>query len=256
MTPPFILRQNGDAALDICFDATPGESLSRLIIYLQTALEDAMGSGQWPELRELIPAYQSLTLCYDPLSTEVSGDTSLHNRLCKFVAEILSKDTSEEDSIGRHSAQLIEVPVCYGGAWGPDIGTVCEHTGLSEGDVIKLHSERDYLVHMLGFTPGFLYLGGLIETLHCPRKDRPTLAVPAGSIGIGGTQTGIYPQVTPGGWQIIGRTPLKLFSPEKPSPFIARPLDRVRFVPISAQAFTDWDEPGPRTSPVSGKEND
>jgi biotin-dependent carboxylase-like uncharacterized protein len=132
---------------------------------------------------------------------------------------------------------VVEVPTCYGGDYGPDLGYIARHSGLSQREVIHLHSSALYPVYMLGFSPGFAYLGGLEPAIATPRLVSPRTQVPAGSVGIAGTQTGIYPIATPGGWQIIGRTPLRLFDPGRETPALLRPGDRVRFVPVEAEQF-------------------
>ncbi|EOW6741715.1 5-oxoprolinase subunit PxpB [Cronobacter dublinensis] len=128
-------------------------------------------------------------------------------------------------------ARRIEIPVVYGGDGGPDLADVARHAGLSEKQVVEKHSQVDYVVYFIGFQPGFPYLGGLVPELATPRRAEPRLSVPAGSVGIGGSQTGIYPLPTPGGWQIIGHTPLALFNPQKNPPGLLAPGDTVRFVP-------------------------
>ncbi|KHT05482.1 hypothetical protein RC94_13000 [Pectobacterium brasiliense] len=125
----------------------------------------------------------------------------------------------------------IDIPVVYGGEAGPDLADVAAHSGLSVSQVVEAHAAAQYVVYFLGFQPGFAYLGGLNEKLHMPRRAEPRLRVPAGSVGIGGAQTGIYPLATPGGWQLIGRTSLKLFNPQTMPPTLLRPGDNVRFLP-------------------------
>ena len=137
----------------------------------------------------------------------------------------------EESEALEPESRFIEIPVVYGGAAGPDLPVVAEHSRLSARQVVELHASTEYVVWFLGFQPGFPYLGGLPETLHTPRRAEPRLSVPAGSVGIGGEQTGIYPLATPGGWQLIGQTPLALFNPDNNDPVLLRPGDRVRFIP-------------------------
>lgn len=137
----------------------------------------------------------------------------------------------EESEALEPESRFIEIPVVYGGAAGPDLPVVAEHSRLSERQVVELHASTEYVVWFLGFQPGFPYLGGLPEALHTPRRAEPRLSVPAGTVGIGGEQTGIYPLATPGGWQLIGHTPLALFNPDNNDPVLLRPGDRVRFVP-------------------------
>jgi len=125
----------------------------------------------------------------------------------------------------------VEIPVIYGNDAGPDLQVVADHAGLTPQQVVELHSSIDYVVYFIGFQPGFPYLGGLDDRLHTPRRAEPRLSVPAGSVGIGGSQTGIYPLATPGGWQLLGRTPVALFNPRQQPPTLLRPGDSVRFVP-------------------------
>ena len=137
------------------------------------------------------------------------------------------------------SARVVRVPVCYGGAHGPDLEFVAAHAGLTTDEVVALHSAVAYLVYMLGFTPGFAYLGGMTERIAAPRLDSPRTRIPAGSVGIAGAQTGIYPIESPGGWRLIGRTPLRLFDPRSERPFLLAAGDRARFVPVSGDAWRD-----------------
>ncbi|WP_078084440.1 5-oxoprolinase subunit PxpB [Microbulbifer mangrovi] len=240
--PGFELRTNGDAALDIRFAADPSEMLSEHIIALAEAIESC---EQLPSITELVPAYQCLTVCYDPLRLPRceagAPDTALlEQKLLTLTEQVLAQSVP-----ARGTHHLIRIPVCYDEKYAPDMQVLCESSGLTADEIIRRHTAPHYLVHMLGFTPGFLYLGGLEESLHCPRKARPELQVPAGSVGIGGAQTGIYPQATPGGWQLIGRTPLALFRPLQEPAFIARPLDRIQFVAISAAEFSAIDPMSP-----------
>ncbi len=124
----------------------------------------------------------------------------------------------------------VEIPVQYGGEFGPDLDVVAKHTGLPAEEVVRRHAAGDYVVFFLGFQPGFAYMGGLEEKLHAPRRAEPRLEVPVGSVGIGGAQTGIYPATSPGGWQLIGRTDVPLFDPTRTPPTLLQPGDRVRFI--------------------------
>lgn len=233
----FELRPNGDAALDIRFFAEPSEALSETIISLAESIKNNALTG----ITELVPAYQSLTVCYNPLQLPCSSaGVPKVCALRRALVAITEKNLEQKTSIQREHS-LIRIPVCYHDEFALDMRALCAHTGLTAEEVISRHTAPRYLVHMLGFTPGFLYLGGLDKGLHCPRKARPALNVPAGSVGIGGGQTGIYPQATPGGWQIIGRTPLALFRPQQEPAYIAHPLDRIQFFAISKNAFLEVD---------------
>jgi len=132
---------------------------------------------------------------------------------------------------------VLEIPVTYGGKYGPDLTTVAKQSGLSEDEVVNIHSSHPYYVYCLGFSPGFPYMGGLPKTIHCTRKDEPRPHIPAGSVGIGGTQTGIYPHAGPGGWQLIGRTPCRLFDKERKPPSTIMPGQIVRFFPITETMY-------------------
>lgn len=214
--------ENGDGAISIIFNEPISEKLSRKIIYLAHQLKTHFAQS----ITDTIPAYQSLTICFNPLS-------DLKESLKETTLNILKQYKPQQDL----QSSSIEIPVCYEKSYAPDIEKVAKRCQLKVTEVIEIHSKQTYLVHMLGFSPGFLYLGGLSEKIYCERKKTPSTRVPAGSIGIGGSQTGVYPQATPGGWQIIGRTPLNLFKPNSESPFIAEPLTKIRFVPITAKAF-------------------
>ena len=137
----------------------------------------------------------------------------------------------EESEVQIPESRQVAIPVIYGGESGPDLAVVAEHAGLSIRQVVELHSSTEYVVYFIGFQPGFPYLGGLDPRLHIPRRAEPRVTVPAGSVGIGGSQTGVYPLASPGGWQLIGQTPVALFDPLQQPPTLLRPGDTVRFVP-------------------------
>jgi UPF0271 protein len=217
---------NGDSAITVIFYLPISKALSKKISFISKQLSETLTSY----ISEIIPAYQSLTICYDP--TLVTAEL-----IEKEVQILLDEQLSTAHIQLSENSKLIKIPVCYEDEYAPDLEHIAKRSGLSKNEVIALHSKNEYLVHMLGFLPGFLYLGGLDEQLQCPRKDTPRKKIDAGSVGIGGHQTGIYPVESPGGWQIIGRTPIKLFNPENNIPVIASPLDRVKFVPVSKTEF-------------------
>jgi len=174
----------------------------------------------------VIPAYRNLSILYDPLVT--SPD--------RILAHLLGLE-SRLSEIEIPRPRTVEIPVLYGGDHGPDIGFVAEHNGLTVDEVIAIHAGTVYPIYMIGFTPGFCYLGGLDRRIHTPRRKTPRTLLPGGSVGIAEAQTGMYPVDSPGGWQIIGRTPLRLFAPERENPFLYDPGDRIRFVPITAAQY-------------------
>ena len=223
------LQWNGNSALTLFFNEEAGEGLTRYIL----ALVDVFKSTFPAMIVEAIPAYQSLTLCFDTLSVE-SGSIELGS-IEASIRQVIEKGiTYTKDTV---ASRQIEIPVCYQGAYAPDLKSLSAYCKLSTDEVIQQHTQKTYLVNMLGFLPGFLYLSGLDAALHCARKESPSLNVPAGAVGIGGNQTGVYPVASPGGWHIIGQTPLSIFDPTAKQPFIAQALDRIRFVPIDVETF-------------------
>ena len=198
------------------FGAEIDPDLNSLVHRTTAAIERAQLDG----VIELVPTYRSLMLHYDPSLTR--PDT--------LQQAILSLDV--DDSGEATDQRIVEIPALYGGEYGPDIGFVAENAGMSESEVIEIHSGTDYLVYAMGFSPGFPYLGGLDPRLNTPRLTTPRTLIPGGSVGIAETQTGAYPVASPGGWQLIGRTPLRLFDPDSDPPAVINAGDRVRFVPL------------------------
>ena len=139
--------------------------------------------------------------------------------------------------VGAEKRRIFEIPVVYGGEYGPDLAAIAQHAGLSEAEVINIHSSQDYLIYMLGFLPGFCYLGGLDERIHTPRLANPRLKIRAGSVGIGGSQTGIYPLDSPGGWQLMGMTPVKTYDPDREVPILVEAGNYIRFVPVDEAEY-------------------
>ncbi len=176
---------------------------------------------------ETIPTYRSLLIIYNPTITNPA----------KLEKEILALE-ERLSQIKILPPDIVEIPVCYGGELGPDIQFVAEHNSITADDVVRIHSGAEYRIYMIGFTPGFPFLGGLPKVLHTPRLETPRSFVPEGSVGIANNQTGIYPLASPGGWQLIGQTPLKLFAPERSNPFIYKAGDRIKFLPISSEDYT------------------
>lgn len=207
----------GDSALTVEL----GREISPAVNARVTALTRLLHEAALPGVRELVPAYCALTVQYDPavLSAE---------RLIPLLTELCGR----LDGAQAQKGELVELPVWYGGFCGPDLGFVAQHAGMTPEQAVALHSAADYLIYMLGFTPGFPYLGGMDVRIAAPRLSSPRVRIPAGSVGIAGEQTGVYPIASPGGWQIIGRTPLKLFDPGREQPFLLSAGQKVRFVPI------------------------
>jgi inhibitor of KinA len=190
------------------------------------ALSSALSQARIGGVLEHVPAYTTVTVYYDPQQT-------CFDAVREAVEELLTREGECTPSAER----LVTIPVCYGGEFGVDLEYVAQHSLLSTDDVISIHSGATYRVHMLGFAPGFPYLGGMPQRIASPRHASPRLRVAAGSVGIAGAQTGIYPLETPGGWQIIGRTPLALFRPlENPATLLSAG-DTVRFQAITQDEF-------------------
>ncbi len=210
------LRDAGDSALLLELQATIDPAVNARAIGIACAVRDA----RVPGVRDVIPTYRSVAVHFDPLVTDVAG-----------LADAVRQ--AARSAPNAREGALIEVPVAYGGADGPDLADVAAFAGLSAQDVIARHAAVEYRVFMLGFLPGFAYLGTVDEAIAAPRLATPRTRVPAGSVGIAGRQTGVYPRQSPGGWQLIGRTPLRVFDPSREPPSLFAPGDRVRFVPTS-----------------------
>lgn len=175
---------------------------------------------------DVIPAFCSLLINYDPRVIS-------YDEIRKRMQNLVKVDAKS----GEEKKKIYEIPVCYGGEYGPDIENIAANAGLSVEEVIKIHSSRDYLIYMLGFLPGFCYLGGLDERIHTPRLANPRIKINAGSVGIGGSQTGIYPLDSPGGWQLMGMTPVKTYDPKREVPILVEAGDYIRFVPIEEDEY-------------------
>lgn len=212
----------GDRGLVVEFGVRVDVTINNQVRALALALEAAGIGG----LLEVIPTYRSLGVQYDPARLSAAD---LQARIEAALASL--------DSAQLPPPRVVRLPTCYGGEFAPDLPFVAEHSGLSEGEVIRLHSQTPYHVYMIGFTAGFAYLGGLPEKLHTPRLPSPRTKTPRGAVGIGGSQTGAYSAETPGGWRLIGRTPVPLFDPLREPPTPMLPGDTVRFDPIGREEY-------------------
>ncbi len=223
------MKPLGDSALIVQLGEGICPAIHARINYLSMLLDEHPFDG----FIEAVPAYDNLTIYYNPYSVYLSQTNRTltpYQQVCVYI-EKLSKQISEKQGSEK---RVVELPVVYGGEFGPDLAYVAEYNGLSIEEVIQIHTENEYLVYMIGFAPGFPFLGGMDERISTPRKETPRLAIPPGSVGIAGKQTGVYPLETPGGWQIIGRTPLDLFLPDMSPPTLLQSGDKIRFVPISS----------------------
>ena len=217
----------GDAALVVEF----GDGIDPAVNGEVRSLWRAVEHAAIPGIVDLVPTYRSLLVCYDPLEIPAG----------ELEARLLATNR-EKGELALEAPRLIEVPTVYGGDFGPDLPFVAAHTGLTEAEVVEIHAGTDYLVYMLGFSPGFPYLGGMSERIATPRLKTPRTAIPAGSVGIAQQQTGIYPVASPGGWQLIGRTPLRLFDAVRQPPALFEAGDSIRFVPIDERRYREIEQ--------------
>ncbi|MBO7727589.1 MAG: 5-oxoprolinase subunit PxpB [Oscillospiraceae bacterium] len=219
------LLPHGDRAVDVVFE----NEISPAVNARVHALSRAVLGKEHPGIISCIPGYRVLTVEYDPLCLT-------YGQICLFLRELSSEEKS------KNAGRIVRIPVCYGGSFGPDLEEVAKHAGLSAEEVILRHTAPDYHVYMLGFRPGFPYLGGLDPAIACPRRATPRQIVEQGSVGIAGAQTGVYPEQSPGGWNLIGRTPLKLFDEKSLS--LIQPGDTVHFEKIDETEFKEIERSG------------
>jgi KipI family sensor histidine kinase inhibitor len=219
---PLRLLPAGEAALLVELGDTIDPDLNEAVHRLDAAINRAAPDG----LIETVPTYRSILVNFDP--TRTTADT--------LAAEISALEASAGEA-GAAERRRWFVPVCFGGEYGEDLTAVAERAGLSPEAVVDLHCAADYRVYMLGFSPGFAYLGGLPEALHQPRRENPRSVTPAGSFMQGGSQAALSPVAMPSGWHLIGRTPLRLFDPDRSQPFLLAPGDRVRMIAITADDY-------------------
>jgi len=224
---PLRLQPMGDQALLVLFGERIDAELNDQVHQLAALIR---GAGL-PGVTDLVPAYASLAVHYEP------GPWAERGQPFAVLGAELNRLWAGAARAPAPAPRRVRIPVCYGGAFGPDLAEVARHCRLSEAELVARHSGAEYRVYMLGFAPGFAYLGGLDPALAAPRRPTPRLKVPPGSVGIAGPQTGIYPLETPGGWQIIGRSPLRLFDPGQAAPCLLNPGDRLEFFPIAPDAF-------------------
>lgn len=217
-------RLGGDRALYIEVGDAISPEVNRRVKGLLDAIDEAAIEG----VEALAPTYRSILVYYDPLKISLE---ELKQRLSDLGRSLPDASSSE--------ASIFEIPTLYGGEFGPDLDFVASHTGLSPEEVIRIHAGTNYLVYMVGFNPGFPYLGGMSEKIAAPRLETPRVKIPAGSVGIAETQTGIYPLESPGGWRLIGRSPLKMFDPSRDSPALVEAGDLVRFVSIDEARYQE-----------------
>lgn len=220
--PEIRILPAGDLSLIVEF----GNEISKACNGRVIQLDEWFRTKQIAGVIETIPAFCSLLIYYDPLKIS-------YKKLCRYIKGFVGKAKEIEEKQKR----IIEIPVCYGGKYGEDLKDLAGFVGMNESQVVEIHSSIDYLIYMLGFLPGFPYLGGLDKRLEIPRLSNPRTSIPAGSVGIGGKQTGIYPIDSPGGWRLIGKTPLKLYDSKRENMLLYQAGDYIRFKPIDEDEF-------------------
>src|SRR2546430_3549063 len=226
----------GDSALLVRvvenFERAPADALNKVL-----AVKRGLETAKIPGAIEIAPAYTSVGLFYDPVRA-IDAGAPVEN-VVGWMEDRIRETLAGNNKIRSDQTELpvMEIPVCYEPEFGFDLEHVATHAGLDGKEVVDLHSAAEYRVHCVGFTPGFPFLGGLNPKLATPRRDMPRKEIPAGSVGIGGKQTGIYPIKSPGGWNVIGRTPLRLFDPQKNPPTLLRAGARLRFRAITREEF-------------------
>lgn len=220
----YVFLPVGDCAVTVEFGREISEEINGKVRSLAMALK----SAAIPGILEWIPTYRSLLVSYDP--EKIS---------CRRLLGLLRRLINTAGQAAQAGRRVWKIPVCYGGEYGEDLSFVAQNAGMTAEEVVKLHSTVEYRIYMLGFLPGFAYLGGLDKRIHTPRLKTPRTRIPPGSVGIGGEQTGIYPIASPGGWQLIGRTPVKPYDPKRTVPILFEAGDFLRFVPIGEDVFRE-----------------
>jgi len=217
------LLSAGDQAISVEFGNEIDLEVNRRVY----SFAEAVGAAKLPGVIETVPSYRSTLVQYDLRLTSLS---KLEPALLELLDQLPTGSSEGEDAGG----ETFELPVVYGGDEGPDLDDVAEHAGMTAEEIIAIHSGTAYRVYMLGFAPGFPYLGGMDPRIACPRLSTPRVRIPAGSVGIAESQTGVYPTASPGGWRIVGRTPVPLFTPETDPPVAILPGRHIQFVPVDS----------------------
>lgn len=232
MQPPYLIFSLGDSAVTIDYGNTISETLNEKVLNIQQWLHNHHFEG----LKDIVTAYSSVTLVYDPFIVKKSNP--VHGTVAEWVTALLQKAAAQAGEQFIADQRVVRIPVCYEGVYAPDLEELAVRSALTVAEVIRLHSERVYRVYMIGFLPGFSYMGEVDPRIAAARKQQAAPVV-AGSVGIAGIQTGIYPLNSPGGWHIIGRTPVKMFDRMNKVPARLQAGDCVQFYAISPAAFEE-----------------
>ncbi|WP_153732128.1 5-oxoprolinase subunit PxpB [Sporosarcina obsidiansis] len=236
--PTLVSKVLGDSALIIKL----GEGIHPDIHQQVKNLTQLLNEHPFDGFIESVPAYNNLTVYYSPYIVHRSNTFAISGTPLEKVNYYINELATHISEAQETEGKLVEIPVLYGGDFGPDLQVVAEFHGLSIEEVIQIHTEPEYLVYMIGFAPGFPFLGGMDERIATPRKETPRAAIAPGSVGIAGKQTGVYPLETPGGWQIIGRTPKALFLPDMSPPSLLQSGDKIKFVSISSEEYAHYEK--------------
>lgn len=226
--------QLGDSAIIINFENKIDETLSSKVLHLFYKLKEK----SFPFVKDIVPAYSSLAIFYDLL--KLNNKNTINRFSLKIFTDQIKILLEEDIKIPSLPSRKIKLPVCYSEKYGLDLKDISIQKKLSPDEIIKLHTAKKYRVYMIGFLPGFAYMGEVDERIAISRKAQPRIIVEAGSVGIAGMQTGIYPLDSPGGWQIIGKTPMKIFDKEKDDPVLLQPGDEIEFYSITEDEFTNY----------------
>ncbi len=225
MSDTFRLVSAGESVVIVEFEERIDPEVNARAI----ALADRLDAARIPGVRDVVPTYRAVAVYFDPLRTDTDA-----------LRARVSTEATVVPAVLEHSRAPVRIPVCYGGDLGPDLANVAALTSLSEAEVVERHTAATYRVFMLGFVPGFAYMGLVDPRIAVPRHTTPRVRVPVGSVAIAGPQTGVYPAESPGGWQLIGRTPVKPFDPARADPFLMRAGDAVEFFVIDRAQFDAW----------------
>ena len=224
----------GDSAIIINFENKIDETLSSKVLQLFYKIKER----SFPFVKDIVPAYSSLTIFYDLLI--LNNKNTLNRFSLKNFTDQIKKLMEEDIKISSLPSRKIKIPVCYTAKYALDLQDISQQKNLSPDEIIKLHTAKKYRIYMIGFLPGFAYMGEVDERIAISRKAQPRTIVEAGSVGIAGKQTGIYPLDSPGGWQVIGKTPIKIFDKEKDDPVLLQPGDKIEFYSITEDEFTNY----------------
>jgi inhibitor of KinA len=232
-TKPYTISPLGDSAIVIDYGCIINEAVNRKVLMMSHVLKEATLGG----VKDIVPAYSSITVHYDVGSIKKRNSNRPAFEIIKEQLQLLLTQTSESF---KEAKRTLKIPVCYALKYALDLHDISIQLNITPGEIIHLHTLKTYRVYMVGFLPGFAYMGEVDERIAVPRRQEPRLQIEAGYVGIAGKQTGIYPLTSPGGWQIIGRTPVKLFNASSEEPVLFAAGDEVVFYSISADEFDNY----------------